>query len=33
MAILFAFLSLLIILSLGYKIDYSMSTNTIILIA
>jgi iron complex transport system permease protein len=32
LAILFAFLSLLIILSLAYKIDYSMSTNTIILI-
>lgn len=32
MAILFAFLSLLIILSLAYRIDYSMSTNTIILI-
>ncbi len=32
-AILFAFLSLLVILSLAYKIDYSMSTNTIILIA
>jgi iron complex transport system permease protein len=29
---LFAFLSLLIILSLAYKIDYSLSTNTIILI-
>ena len=32
MAMVFAFLSLLIILSLAYKIDYSMSTNTIILI-
>lgn len=32
MAMLFAFLSLLIILSLAYKIDYSLSTNTIILI-
>lgn len=32
MAIAFAFLSLLIILSLAHKIDYSMSTNTIILI-
>lgn len=32
LAIAFAFLSLLIILSLAYKIDYSMSTNTIILI-
>ena len=32
LAILFAFLSLLVILSLAYKIDYSMSTNTIILI-
>ncbi len=32
MAIAFAFLSLLIILTLAYKIDYSMSTNTIILI-
>ena len=32
LAIIFAFLSLLIILSLAYKIDYSMSTNTIILI-
>ncbi len=32
LAIVFAFLSLLIILSLAYKIDYSMSTNTIILI-
>ena len=31
-AIVFAFLSLLIILSLAYKIDFSMSTNTIILI-
>ncbi|MCR4772055.1 MAG: iron ABC transporter permease [Oscillospiraceae bacterium] len=32
MAILFAFLSLLIILSLAYKLDSSLSTNTIILI-
>lgn len=32
MAILFAFLSLLIILGLSYKLDYSLSTNTIILI-
>ncbi len=32
MAILFAFLSLLIILSLAYKLDFSLSTNTIILI-
>lgn len=32
MAILFAFLSLLIILALAYKLDYSLSTNTIILI-
>ena len=32
MAILFAFLSLLIILGLAYKLDYSLSTNTIILI-
>lgn len=32
MAILFAFLSLLIILGLTYKLDYSLSTNTIILI-
>jgi iron complex transport system permease protein len=32
LAIAFAFLSLLIILSLAQKIDYSMSTNTIILI-
>ena len=32
LAIVFAFLSLLIILSLAYQIDYSMSTNTIILI-
>ena len=32
MAILFAFLSLIIILSLAYKLDYSLSTNTIILI-
>ena len=32
MAILFAFLSLMFILSLAYKLDYSLSTNTIILI-
>jgi len=32
MAIAFAFLSLLIILGLSYKLDYSLSTNTIILI-
>ncbi len=32
MAILFAFLSLLIILALAYKLDFSLSTNTIILI-
>ena len=32
MAIIFAFLSLLIILGLSYKLDYSLSTNTIILI-
>lgn len=32
MAILFAFLSLLIILGLTYRLDYSLSTNTIILI-
>ncbi len=32
MAIIFAFLSLLIILGLAYKLDYSLSTNTIILI-
>ncbi|NLC78474.1 MAG: iron ABC transporter permease [Ruminococcaceae bacterium] len=32
MAILFAFISLLIILALSYKLDYSLSTNTIILI-
>ncbi len=32
MAILFAFLSLLAILGLAYKLDYSLSTNTIILI-
>jgi iron complex transport system permease protein len=31
-AILFAFFSLFIILSLAYKLDYSLSTNTIILI-
>lgn len=32
MAIIFAFLSLMIILGLSYKLDYSLSTNTIILI-
>lgn len=32
MAMLFAFLSLMIILTLAYKLDYSLSTNTIILI-
>lgn len=32
MAILFAFISLIIILSLAYKLDYSLATNTIILI-
>lgn len=32
MAILFAFLALILILSLAYKLDYSLSTNTIILI-
>ncbi len=32
MAILFAFLSLFLILGLAYKLDYSLSTNTIILI-
>jgi len=32
LAILFAFSSLIIILSLAYKLDYSLSTNTIILI-
>ena len=32
MAILFAFLSMMIILSLAYRMDYSLSTNTIILI-
>ena len=32
MAVAFAFLSLLIILGLAYKLDYSLSTNTIILI-
>lgn len=32
LAILFAFLSLLVILGLSYKLDYSLSTNTIILI-
>ncbi len=32
MAMVFAFLSLVIILSLAYKLDYSLSTNTIILI-
>lgn len=32
MAIIFAFFSLVLILSLSYKIDYTLSTNTIILI-
>lgn len=32
LAMLFAFLSLILILSLAYKLDYSLSTNTIILI-
>ena len=32
MAMLFSFLSLLLILALSYKLDYSLSTNTIILI-
>ena len=32
MAVLFAFLSLTIILSMAYRLDYSLSTNTIILI-
>ena len=32
MAMLFAFLSLVIILSITYRLDYSLSTNTIILI-
>lgn len=32
MAIIFAFISLMLILSLAYKLDYSLSTNTIILI-
>ncbi len=32
MAVLFAFLSLTMILSLAYRLDYSLSTNTIILI-
>lgn len=32
MAMLFAFISLLIILALAYKLDFSLSTNTIILI-
>ncbi|MDX9916964.1 MAG: iron ABC transporter permease [Gudongella sp.] len=32
MAILFAFLSLIVILTLAYKLDFSLSTNTIILI-
>ena len=32
MAMLFAFLSLILILSLAYKLDYSLSTHTIILI-
>ena len=32
MAILFAFLSLIVILTLAYRLDYSLSTNTIILL-
>ncbi len=32
MAIIFAFLSLILILTLAYKLDYSLATNTIILI-
>ncbi len=32
MAILFAFLSLMVILTLAYRLDYSLSTNTIILL-
>ena len=32
MAMIFAFLSILVILSLAYKLDYSLSTNSIILI-
>ena len=32
MAMLFAFISLMIILSLAYRLDYSLSTNTIILL-
>jgi iron complex transport system permease protein len=32
MAILFAFLSLIIILTLAYRLDYTLSTNTIILL-
>lgn len=32
MAIIFAFLSLMIILTLAYRLDYSLSTNTIILL-
>ena len=32
MAMLFAFISLIIILSLAYRLDYSLSTNTIILL-
>lgn len=32
MAMVFAFVSLIVILSLAYKLDYSLSTNTIILI-
>jgi iron complex transport system permease protein len=32
MAMLFAFLSLIIILSLAYRLDYTLSTNTIILL-
>ncbi|MCL1879388.1 MAG: iron ABC transporter permease [Actinomycetia bacterium] len=32
MAVLFAFLSLMVIMTLSYKFDYSLSTNTIILV-
>lgn len=32
MAIIFAFISLIVILTLAYKLDYSLSTNTIVLI-
>lgn len=32
MAIIFAFLSLVLIISISYKLDYSLSTNTIILV-